>query len=125
MNNELTIGDLMPYLGMMVILAGLIGQWAVNKYKVKELETRRGEDKEDLKSSIEAVNISKSTRFSKMEKDIEKKIQVTHQRIDRIRDDVNSTNVKMEGKIDKLAEKIDQGNKDLIVTLTEIIKQIK
>jgi hypothetical protein len=122
MNGDLTIGDLLPYLGILVILAGLVGQWAVNKYKVKELETRRVEDKVDLKNSIEAVNISKSTRFSKMEKDVDKKIQITHDRIDRIRDDVNSTNVKMETKIDKLAEKIEQGNKDLIVTLTEIIK---
>ena len=122
MNGDLTIGDLLPYLGLMVLLAGLVGQWAVNKYKVRELETRRVEDKEDLKSSIDSVNISKSTRFSKMEKDMDKKIQVTHDRIDRIRDDVNSTNVKMEQKIDKLAEKIDNGNKELMVFFTDIIK---
>jgi len=122
MNEDLTIGDLLPYLGLMVLLAGLVGQWAVNKYKVKELETRRVEDKEDLKASVDAVNISKSSRFSKMEKDMDKKIQITHDRIDRVRDDINSNNVKMDVKFEKLAEKIDSGNKELMVFFTDIIK---
>lgn len=122
MNGELTIGDLIPYLGMMVIVAGIIGQWAVNKHKVKELERRRVEDKEDLQDSISAVNISKSSKFKDVKDDFNEKIQITHKRIDKVRDDVAAGNKKTERQIDKLGEKLDQSTDKIYNLITELIK---
>ena len=119
----ITIGDIATIASFMVMFAGIVGQWAVNKYKVKQLEIRRIEDKEDLKSSIDAVNLSKSNKFKIMREDINDKLIIVHKRIDTAQADIKESNRKLESKMEKLGTDIKDGNKELLNTITLLINQ--
>lgn len=90
--------------------------YALIQYRVKQMEKRQDATDQDLEKEIQAVNISKRSKFKEIKEDYKERIQVVHERIDRARD-------ASEEKYNMLDQKITQGFDSINSRLDNFLKR--
>ena len=108
--------------------ASFLANQAVTKWRLSKLEEEQEKQSKEMEKSIQAVNISKSTKFKEIREDYREREQILHARIDRTRDENNKRLDEMNKSItennDKLDKKIDAGFAAINTRLDAFIQNI-
>lgn len=113
--------ELMPYIPPIAILvAGVLG-YGKMRSDIKELKTRRNEDKNDFKEEVIAINLSKHSRLKEIKSDFKERIQICHDRIDKQREFSEKQGEKLDNKLDEIKAHVDTSNQRVIETVANTI----
>ena len=108
---------MLPWVSLIVAVGGIVGTFSVMKWRIKQLEERRVEDKADFTKRVEEVRSAKQSKFAELKEDYDKQIQVCHKRISEAKEE-NKKDVEQIGvRIDKLGEKMDSNHQKLLDTI--------
>lgn len=113
------MNELLPWMGVVLALAGFIATFSVMKFRIGLVESTRKEDKDDFNVRIESIQIQKGQRLKEIKEDYSDKVEILHNRIDTVRKEVRESNEKVEKKVEKLSEKVDENNKGLSEQIRE------